>query len=805
MLIVTNLSGQTEVVTKYNDFEIYEELNGAYTLSFTSLTHEDNHGHEFIQQESIIEYEDYEFRIKQVNSNTYSKKVIALSTFFDNVDRRKYDTLVTLDTTTKTDTVTCNVSRDWTFQFLGGTIGGTKLCTDSQPCTMIWKWVGNGTSWQPMGQSDNAPATMFYMIDADGYSGNLDKVSSSGTRTAPPVDQPYDGVLATTSSPGTAYYEKVLVIEDTRVYRWVPNDVSRNDAPTMLPYDKDGYKGVLKLVVPLPEPPEPTEIVADGTVVTKTISVTANYSGPATKLFNKTFDEYMNYVLKDTGWTFINEDISQQIYIPDFGDDNVVKLIDRLRETFGCEMKILPNKVLKFATRINIDNDFQYRYGHNIIALSESIDTTKMRTHIEGFGKDGLHVTYTSPLASTPGIGIRHADPVRDDNFLYSEQLLNHIKNELQDYPDSRIELNSVELYERELGESVWVIHERMGIEYQTRVIAKRTKNPKSKSSVVLGNYKPQTITSALASQKVEIEKAKKETKSRIDKTNEQITLEVTRLDGDVLDAKSRLKMTADEIELKVNKDIYETDVNSVKKRLSSAESAITQQADEIALRVSKDVYDIDTDGVKKRLSSAESSITQQASEIALRVTKNDYEVDINGIENRLNSAESSITQTANDLTFKVSSTDYTGAVIASKINQTSKSISMEAVDINLVGAVTVLSDITGNLGTITAGTITGTSFHSDGVNKEVYIDNGYVEIIDSVDGVAGGTQLDAKKLLFDYAPYIGWVSFSPNTGTINLYGSKVSLDSLNGIKISGTVDFSGATVNGLNTTAKFG
>lgn len=48
------------------------------------------------------------------------------------------------------------------------------------------------------------------------------------------------------------------------------------------------------------------------------------------------------------------------------------------------------------------------------------------------------------------------------------------------------------------------------------------------------------------------------------------------------------------------------------------------------------------------------------------------------------------------------------GNTIASLINQTSTTITIQASKISLVGAVSVLSDISGNLGTIYAGRIEG-------------------------------------------------------------------------------------------------
>jgi hypothetical protein len=74
----------------------------------------------------------------------------------------------------------------------------------------------------------------------------------------------------------------------------------------------------------------------------------------------------------------------------------------------------------------------------------------------------------------------------------------------------------------------------------------------------------------------------------------------------------------------------------------------------------------------------------------------------------RVTTAEATIVNQGTEISQRVKSTDYNGNTIASLINQTATTIKIQASKINLVGAVTVLSDITGNLGTITAGTVKG-------------------------------------------------------------------------------------------------
>jgi hypothetical protein len=399
VLVITDLSGNSELINKFNNFEMYQELNGAFTLSFTSYRHIDNPGHDLIMQEGFVEYDGYTFRIKQLRKQINTIQVSCLSTFYDIGDVYRYD-------------------------IYGGT---------------------------------------------------------------------------------------------------------------------------------------------------------------------HTLNEFLMYVLANTGWTWTvtgTIDIELSKLILNFGQNNVIQLMDTLKSTFVFEVNIDRNNQIVISDTLGPDNEFQYRYGHNIIALTESIDTTKLKTYIEGFGANGIHVTYTSPYASNPGIGIRHADPIYDDSYTDSNTLLEYIKTQLYDHPDSIFELDDAILIDKELGERVWVIHERMGIEYQARVLSRRIKIPNSLSSVVLGTYLPQStsIINELVSQRVDIDKNNAISRSRIDQTNAKIVLEVTRLDGVDATLQSSITVTADEIRSEVSSEVTRLDG-----RVDSSNSVISQQADEILLRVTQD------------------------------------------------------------------------------------------------------------------------------------------------------------------------------------------------------------------------
>ena len=114
-----------------------------------------------------------------------------------------------------------------------------------------------------------------------------------------------------------------------------------------------------------------------------------------------TFNEFMSFVLDGSGWSFtFDNDINHHKMIPNFGEANVIALVNVLCSTFQCEYEIRPNNQVHFAHTIGGDNDAQYRYKHNIKALHKNVDTTKLKTFIKGYGANGLMVSYTSPNAS---------------------------------------------------------------------------------------------------------------------------------------------------------------------------------------------------------------------------------------------------------------------------------------------------------------------------------------------------------------------------------------------------------------------
>jgi phage minor structural protein len=261
-------------------------------------------------------------------------------------------------------------------------------------------------------------------------------------------------------------------------------------------------------------------------------------------------DSAAAFALAGSGWTLENVDVTNSKLIPNFGEDNTLLLIRKICAEFQCEVKIEKDKHLKFSKKIGQDLDQQFRYKHNIKTLKRTVDTTNFATVIKGYGADGLVVEYRSPNADI--YGERHGEPIRDERFTNPENLREKCKQEIQDVPEVSIDIELTQLgFEAGLGDKIWLIYEPMKLEFQTRIMSRKW-FPFSKRSptVTIANRK-QTFTDALTQTKIEVKENKKETRSKIEQTNENVTIAVERIG----EAEARLIVQADQITQRVEKN----------------------------------------------------------------------------------------------------------------------------------------------------------------------------------------------------------------------------------------------------------
>ncbi|WP_427108594.1 phage tail protein [Lysinibacillus xylanilyticus] len=493
----------------------------------------------------------------------------------------------------------------------------------------------------------------------------------------------------------------------------------------------------------------------------------------------RTFDDFMSFVLAGTGWTFINEDVDGHQLLPNFGEANLIVLIDQLCAAFNCEREILPGKVLRFTKKIGADNDMQFRYRHNIETLSYSVNTANLKTQIRGYGAEGIDITYTSPLADSPRIGVRVADPIHDEKIESAEEMTTRLASELPAAPETNIKVK-VTTVDGNVGDLVWLIHEDLALEYQTRILSKKTKRDYSNSEVEVGNTQAKSIVDALLNQHATINANDKRYRSKFEQTNDRIDLEVEEIGTSI----SAIHIRADSITQSV------TDLNN------NLSSRITQTATEIRSEVTAQVTTINNNIQSVR--NDVSAVTQTASQIQSTVTS--QQTQISGLGTRVSTAESTITQQADQIKSKVSFKDFTGNTVVSQINQTATTISIQASKINLVGAVTFLSDITGRLGSIYAGDIYGTNISGSTITGSTINIDTDARVGNSL-SIGQSWNSGSKSIIFNNTSRInsngGYVDIS--APSISLGGGNVTIgNNYSTTAFNGTVNFAYSSVVGV-------
>lgn len=383
----------------------------------------------------------------------------------------------------------------------------------------------------------------------------------------------------------------------------------------------------------------------------------------------RTFSEFATHALKGTGWSFTADFGEEKRIIPNFGEENAVKLVEQLCATYECEYEILPGKKLKFAKELSADKGHVYRYGVNVKQLTRNIDSTNIKTRIKGFGADGLIVEYISPQEDK--LGKRVAEPIHDDRYLHADSLRERLRMELQDYPLINFETDVIDLTTRELGETVTLVYEPMdNLVIKTRVIEQNYIYKRGKwrvDKVTLGNYKQQSNVDILVSTKLDLDDNKKHTTSRFEQTNDLIHMSVETLNESIA-------------QVNIRADSIEASVRNVRGQVATLEI----RADKIESRVTDEV-----NGLNSKIEQTASSITSTVEAI------------YKDLDGKITTNRSEIKQLDDEISMKV---DVNGVISA--INLSDEGVKIKGKNIDLEGTVTVLSDISGKLGDIYSGNI---------------------------------------------------------------------------------------------------
>lgn len=197
-----------------------------------------------------------------------------------------------------------------------------------------------------------------------------------------------------------------------------------------------------------------------------------------------------------------------------FGDGNYLKLINEILSDYNAVV-IPNNKHLMFypISEYGRKVEEQIRYKYNTDEVTFDIDTYSLKTQIKGCGKlkEGINtenpkdsdyvftpITYTSPESKTWGIRIQ--DPVTDERYTISGNMLERLKNDLQDYPSVSGSVNLKWKINPQKGDYVPFIYEPLNINTYIQVVGIKTYPaiPNKPPEITLSNTK-KTMTAILA------------------------------------------------------------------------------------------------------------------------------------------------------------------------------------------------------------------------------------------------------------------------------------------------------------------
>ena len=189
-----------------------------------------------------------------------------------------------------------------------------------------------------------------------------------------------------------------------------------------------------------------------------------------------------------------------------FGNGNYLKLVEEILKDYDA-IVIPDNKNLTFFPRSEYGKktEEQIRYKYNTDSVKFDIDTFNLKTQIKGFGKkkeDDTYyftpITYTSKQSEKWGIRVQ--SPVSDDRYTVSGNMLERLKQDLQDYPTITGTVTMKWRVEPNKGDYVAFVYEPLGVNTYIQVVGIKTypalenKPPE----ITLSNTK-KTMTSILA------------------------------------------------------------------------------------------------------------------------------------------------------------------------------------------------------------------------------------------------------------------------------------------------------------------
>ncbi|EME3178458.1 phage tail protein [Enterococcus faecium] len=258
-------------------------------------------------------------------------------------------------------------------------------------------------------------------------------------------------------------------------------------------------------------------VSAEGVAITKTVTATHIYYTMQdgfqydTITGTRSINQLLAHVFKpdNRGFTWNVVDPNKK-FLPveqeNFGNGNYLKLVEEILKDYDA-IVIPDNKNLTFFPRSEYGKktEEQIRYKYNTDSVKFDIDTLNLKTQIKGFGKkkeDDTYyftpITYTSKQSEKWGIRVQ--SPVSDDRYTVSGNMLERLKQDLQDYPTITGTVTMKWRVEPNKGDYVAFVYEPLGVNTYIQVVGIKTYPaiPNKPPEITLSNTK-KTMTAILA------------------------------------------------------------------------------------------------------------------------------------------------------------------------------------------------------------------------------------------------------------------------------------------------------------------
>lgn len=452
-LIITSLDGQSELLTDYQIRERKKVVNGEYSLPFIVFkTDRNSHSFDMVQEESIVEYDGQKYRIKKMRGYMKGQMAVKEATtqheFFDIID-------------------------DYQYEAISGTINMVQALTHVFEVT-DWTWVNQGAfASMEFDNFGNGNALELFKTVLDRYGAEF---SITGPRQVTLKNQ-----IGSSVDTQFRYRHNIKTL-----YK----DIDSSNLSTYIkgygkPYDDKNI---------VTDPINYTLRTGTWDDVVDMDHYTTSVGATFTATFTGTGINLHHYANNQGGiWEFV-VDSKDKVTVSTWNSTGINK-------TSSVFKNLAQGTHTVVATFKGADPEHAPTGGtargwvrHGTTDFEKTYEVFRARVGDELYT---CVAEYTSPNASV--YGIRHAPPISDERYIDQASLLEHLQKVLQDSPDITIEIEVAELgFECDLGDTIYLIHEDLGIDATVRVL-EYTDYPESFKSptVVLSNFK-KSLTSAL-------------------------------------------------------------------------------------------------------------------------------------------------------------------------------------------------------------------------------------------------------------------------------------------------------------------